>query len=93
MNIILCIILFYIGFYYYRLAENYKKRRLLYALLGVFFSIFGFFTNVIYFRLFKMNEYNEFDIANLSIRSIFMGILFAFVLFHFINFIWKKSSK
>lgn len=92
MNIIVYILLFYIGFYYYRLAENYKKRKWLYAILGVFFSVFGFFSNIIYVRLFKMNNFDESDIANLSLKSISMGVLFAFVLFHVINFIWKKNK-
>jgi cellobiose-specific phosphotransferase system component IIC len=87
------IILFYIGFYFFRLAENYGRNKWLYGFLGIFFFVSGFVSYIIYKRIFEAEEFDSNDIAFISLKSIFSGLLFSFVLFHVINFIWKKNDK
>ncbi|CAM1368000.1 conserved membrane protein of unknown function [Tenacibaculum soleae] len=92
MSVFGYILLFYVGFYFYRLAENYNRNKWLYAFLGLVFFFIGCFGYVMYVRFFEMDEIQGFDIAMISIKSVGMGILFSFVMFHFIDFIWKKNK-
>ncbi|MCT4699581.1 hypothetical protein [Tenacibaculum haliotis] len=92
MSILGYILLFYIGFYFYRLAENHSKHKWLYAFLGVVFFFLGLFTYVLYVRIFKVDEINGFDIAMITMKSVLIGVLSSFIMFHLLDFIWKKNK-
>lgn len=87
------VFVFYVGFYFFRLAENHNRNKWLYGVLGIFFYFTGVFANLMYVRLFVIEEVDEYNITTISMKSFFTGFVFVFVLFHLLDFIWKKKVK
>jgi len=93
MTILGYILLFYVGFYYYRLAENHKRNKWLYGFLGIVLFILGTIFYPLFLRFFLQTEINEFDLTLISFKSIFIGIFTVFFCFHFLDFVWKRNDK
>jgi len=93
MSALWYIFIFYIGFYFYRLAENYNRNKWLYGAFGILFYFVGFFVHPLYVRFFVDEEFDKYDISIVSIKSLITGFLFVFILFHLLDFIWKKKEK
>ena len=87
------ILLFYIGFYFYRLAENHNKNKWLYGLLGVVLFFISLFVSVLLERFFRGDEINEFDIAIISVKSIFIGTLVVFIVFQILDSLWERKKN
>lgn len=87
------IFIFYIGFYFYRLAENHKRNKWLYGLIGVLFYFFGYFMYLMYVRFFVNKEFDEFDFSIISIKSLCAGFVSVYMLFHYLNYNWKRKQK
>lgn len=87
------IFIFYIGFYYYRLAENYKRNKWLFGFLGIFFYYVGIILYVLYQRIFVIEEIDEFDMTSISFKVFVVGFVIVFVIFHLLNYIWSRAKK
>ncbi|MBU3010003.1 hypothetical protein KO506_01135 [Polaribacter vadi] len=87
------IFLFYVGFYFYRLAENHNKYKWLCGFLGIISFFFGSILYLLYVRFFTETTINEFEITNLSFKSSIAGFVFTVILFKTLNFIWSKKKK
>jgi hypothetical protein len=86
------IFIFYTGFYFYRLAENHKKNKWLFGIVGIASYIFGNAMYVLYANFFLEQDINEFNILSVSFKSFSSGVLSIFILFHLLNFIWSRKK-
>ena len=86
------IFLFYIGFYFYRLAENHKKNKCLSGIVGIATYIFGNTMYILYANFFLEQNINDFNILFFSFKSFSSGVLSIFILFHLLNFIWSRKK-
>ncbi|PQJ77717.1 hypothetical protein [Polaribacter porphyrae] len=93
MQIIGYIILFYVGFYFYRLAENYKKNKWLLALVGLLTFFLGYFVYLIYYRFFVFEELDDFTYPEIGFKSFLVGIITTFILFQILNIVWGRKLK
>ncbi|MFK8059714.1 MAG: hypothetical protein AB8B78_06435 [Polaribacter sp.] len=93
MNILGYIFLFYVGFYFYRLAENHHKNKWLFGFLGIAIYFFGVLIYPLYLKLFNNLEIDEFKITIVSLKSFTTGLLFVFISFQFLGFIWGRKKK
>lgn len=88
------LLLFFIGKYYYELAQDYYKNRWLYGILGIATYYLG--TVVGGFIVGIANELFDFGInwdstLNLSLVALPFGILFAFIVYVLLKRHWKKQ--
>ena len=86
------IFLYYIGFYFYRLAENHKKNKWLFGIVGIATYIFGNTLYILYDNFFLEQNINNFNILFFSFKSFSSGVLSIFILFHLLNFIWSRKK-
>jgi hypothetical protein len=86
------IFIFYTGFYFYRLAENHKKNKWLFGIVGIATYIFGNAMYVLYARFFLEQKINNFNILFFSFKSFAIGLLSVFTLFYLLNFIWRRKK-
>ena len=93
MQIIGCIFLFYLGFYFYRLAENHKKNRWAFAILGLVTFFFGYLMYILYYRIFIFEGVDNFTYSEISFKSFVSGFVLSFVVFQISNFIWNRKSR
>ena len=87
------IFIFYVGYYYFRLAENYKRNKWVFGFLGIFFYYFGIVLYVLYQKIFVIEEIDEFDLTSLSLKSFVAGFIIVFFMFHWLNYIWSRNDK
>lgn len=87
------IFVFYIGFYFYRLAENHQKYKWLFAIVGIATYFTGSVIYPLYLRFFSINEIPIAEVSKITIQSFFIGIICVFVLFHILDFIWTRKEK
>ena len=86
------IFLFYIGFYFYRLAENHKKNKWLFGIVGIATYIFGNAIFALHTIFFLEQNINNFNILFFSFKSFVIGLLFAFTLFYLLHFVWSRKK-
>lgn len=93
MQIIGYIFLFYIGFYFYRLAENHNKNKWVFAFLGLATYCFGYFVYILYYRFFVFEDIDDFTYPEIGFKSLAVGLLFTFLLFHILSFVWSGKLR
>ena len=87
------VLLYFIGRYFYRLAEKYKKNKWLFAIIGVATYYAGTFVAGIILAL--LNEFLGLSIdwdndLLLSVLALPFGILATYALYYFLNKNWEK---
>lgn len=87
------IFVFYIGFYYYRLAENHKKYKWLFAIVGIATYFTGSAIYPLYLWFFTSSEIPISESSKIAIQSFFIGLLCVFALFHILDFFWNRKEK
>lgn len=87
------ILLFYIGFYFYRLAENHNKNKWLFAIIGIGTYFFGIIAYPLYLRFFKSEDIEDFDISSISLKSFLIGLICVFFLFQILSLVWSRKKK
>jgi cellobiose-specific phosphotransferase system component IIC len=87
------IFIFYIGFYFYRLAENYKKNKWLFGFLGIINFIIGSFSYLLFCRLFNSVEFNKENLSSIGLKGFISGVIFSILIFQILNFIWSRKEK
>ncbi len=92
MSVLGYVLLFYIGFYFYRLAENHKKNKWLFGILGIATYFIGIFAYPLYLRLTLHVDIDDFDFVTISLKSIIIGLLCVFILFQLLSFIWSRKG-
>lgn len=93
MSAFFYIFLFYVGFYFYRLAENHKKNKWVFAILGLITFFFGNFLYVLYFRLFNGEDVDELTFPKVGEKSFLLGFIFAFILFQILSTVWNSKKR
>lgn len=93
MSILGYILLFYIGFYYYRLAENHNKNKWLYVILGVILYFIGLIGYTFFVKFLTNKKYDELDIVMVSIKAVFTGVLVVFIVFQILDTVWERKRK
>lgn len=93
MQLIGYIILFYVGFYFFRLAENHNKNKWLFAFLGLVIFFFGYFVYALYYRFFVLEELDDFTYSEIGFKSFFVGLFFAILLFQILNQFWSSRKN
>lgn len=87
------ILIFYIGFYFFRLAENHHKNKWLFGFLGIAIYFFGLVMYPLYIRFFNTIELEEFKLTLVSFKSFTVGLVFVFIGFQLLNIIWSRKKK
>ncbi len=86
------ILLFYIGFYFYRLAENHNKNKWLFCILGLVTYLLGTIVYPLFLRFFNSEEIEDLDLASISLKSFLVGLVSVFILFQTLSFIWSRKK-
>ena len=87
------IFLFYVGFYYYRLAEIHKRNKWLFGLLGVALYFGASLIYPFYVRFFSEVTLEELDIFKISLKSFLVGLITVVIVFQILSFIWSRKKK
>lgn len=87
------IFLFYVGFYFYRLAENHQKNKWFFGGIGIITYFIGIIIYPLYLRTLKHEDIENFDVTSVSFTSFLVGFLFVFIIFQLLNFIWIRKKK
>lgn len=87
------IFIFYIAYYFYRLAENHKKNKWLFGFLGIVFFVIAYISYLLYLRFFNSKEFNIEVVSTIEIKAFFTSLTFAVIMFQVLNFIWSKKKK
>jgi hypothetical protein len=87
------IFIFYIGFYFYRLAENHKKNKWLFGFLGIINFIIGYFSYLLFCRFFNSIEFNKENISSIGLKGFIAGVIFSILIFQILSFIWSRKEK
>ena len=90
------ILLYWIGKYFYKLAEEYDKSKWGFAILGVvvYYSgilLFGILVGI-YYGLFLPEELETLNETLIGLISIPFGILSCYLLYKYLEKKWKKNS-
>lgn len=93
MKILGYILIFYIGFYFYRLAENHHKNKWIFGFLGIAIYFLGLVIYPLYIRFFDNLELFDFNLVVISFKSFTIGLVLVFISFQFLSFIWKPKKK
>lgn len=93
MKILSYIFLFYVGFYFYRLAENHQKNKWLFAIIGIITYLLFLFIYPLYLRLFYKEEILDINLVLVSLKSFLIALISLFILFQVLSFMWNKKEK
>ena len=93
MEILIYILLFYVGFYFYRLAENHQKNKWIYGFVGIATYFTGTIMYPLFIRLSYSEEIYDFDLAKITLKSCLIGFSCVFFLFNILSFVWSKKNK
>ena len=93
MQILGYIILFYVGFYFYRLAENNNKNKWVFAIIGILTYLFEITVYPLYLRVFNSEDIEAFEISSISLKSFLIGLISVFLLFQTLSLIWSRKKK
>lgn len=93
MKIIIYIFLFYVGFYFYRLAENHKRNKWIYGVLGIVTYIIGANIYPVFLYFIDSEYIDDYDLTSIAFKSFLIGIISVFVLFQVLSFVWNKKEE
>jgi len=86
------VFLCYVGFYFFRLAENHNKNKWVFSLVGLATFFIGYFMYVLYFRVFILEEFSEFSLVEIGYKAFLTGIFITFLLFRLLSFVWDRKK-
>lgn len=90
------ILLYFIGKYFYRLAEEYDKSKWGFAILGVVvYYASTFVAAILYyaFGFFDIDTTNRYNDLAVSFAALPFGILSCYLLYYFLEKNWKKQKQ
>ena len=87
------IFLFFVGYYYYRLAEDHGKNKWLFGFIGLV-CYYGttFVTSTIYHLFYKYTGSLGFDVSLATLIPVGLGILMCILLYQILEHKWKKEE-
>ena len=90
------LLLFFIGKYFYKLAEEYRKSKWGFAVLGIvtYYGgtfIYGIFYGIIYFAMNPEAFEDDIDTWTLRLTAVAAGIGFALILYFLLERSWKRN--
>jgi hypothetical protein len=87
------IFVFYVGFYFYRLAENHEKNKWLFGVIGILIFFTGYFSYILFYRFFELKSIEEIDYSSISFKSFLIGSIAAIIMFQTLNLVWNRKKK
>lgn len=87
------IFLFYVGFYFYRLAEIHKRNKWLFGLLGIVVYFASTVLYLLYLRFFLEENLEELDMIKVTFKSFLIGLTSVVIVFQILSFIWSRKDK
>mgnify|MGYP000569042414 CR=1 FL=1 len=87
------IFLFYVGFYFYRLAEIHKKNKWLFGFLGIVIFIIGYFSYILFCRFSYSEELNLANLSTIGIKAFLVGLISSVLIFKILSLIWNRKEK
>ena len=93
MKVLGYILLFYIGFYFYRLAENHNKSKWLFGIVGISTYLTALSIYPLYLRFFELDYIDELDLAKITWKSFLIGLVSVFILFQVLSLLWSRKKK
>jgi len=90
------ILLFFIGKYYYELAQDYYKHRWLFGILGIAMYYVGTFLYSVFMNLAVLEfnfSFNIYGFFRWELARIAVGIGFAYLVMVLLERKWKKEAK
>ena len=86
------IFIFFIGYYFYRLAEDYSKNKWVFAILGIVgYYVVSFIFSIIYMFFSEQNVTSGFN--TIALISVCVGVVFCILLYHYLDYRWKKEEE
>ena len=91
------IFIFFIGKYFYTLADNYNKGKWKFAVLGVVsyygsVILFGLFYGLFY-GFFYPEDLDQMNELSVGLISVAVGVFSCVILFQYLDYKWKKEEK
>lgn len=87
------IFLFYIGFYFYRLAENHNKNKWVFGILGIVSFIVSYFSYLLFCRFYYSQEVILESLHIISIKSFLSGVIGAILVFQILSRVWSRKKN
>ncbi|MDG3583542.1 hypothetical protein [Galbibacter pacificus] len=87
------LLIFFIGRYFYQLADDYNKNKWGFAILGIVIYYAGTFVAGIFIGLFYPTALETMDSLALNLIALPVGIIFCGVLYYILERNWEKKSK
>jgi len=88
-----CTFLFYVGFYFYRLAENHKRNKWLFGFLGIALFVVAYLFYMLFCRFFNSYKYNVENLMSIGIKAFVTGFICIVVVFQILGFVWSRKKK
>lgn len=90
--------LFFIGKYYYKLAEEYGRNKWGFAVIGVVTYYAGTFITaviygIIYFMMYPDASEESVDTVGLKLTVVILGLLSCVILYFILENNWKKAKE
>lgn len=87
------IFIFYIGFYFFRLAENFNKNKWIFGFIGILSYVLGYFLYIMFCRFsYSQDEILE-SLHLISIKSFISGTVSAIIIFQVLSRVWSKKKN
>jgi uncharacterized YccA/Bax inhibitor family protein len=86
------VLLYWIGKYFYRLAEDYEKSKWGYAILGVVVYYLGTFIFAMLIAIFALDFLNDESDLVISLISLPFGILSCYLLYKYFEKTWEANA-
>lgn len=87
------IFLFYVGFYFYRLAENHNKNKWIFGVLGILFFIMVYVAFLLFSRFSNTHEFNVENLISISMKAFSIGFIGVVFFFQVLSFVWSRKKK
>lgn len=84
---------FYVGFYFFRLAENHQKNKWLFGFLGIIFFVIAYFAYILYCKFMNSEEFNMDNLPFIGIKAFFVSLISLIIVFQILNFVWSKKGS
>ena len=93
MEALAYIALFFVSYYYYRLAEKYQKNKWMFGLLGIALFALAYFLFAVMYGLFYADKIYEKNLEALGIKAFFAAIFFVFLIFQVLYYWLNKKIQ
>lgn len=87
------IFLFYVGFYFYRLAEIHQKNKWVYGFLGIVLFIIGCLSYVLYCRFLSTEAVLVENLLSIGLKAFLSGVILVVLIFKILGYVWNRKKR